>query len=42
MVRIDPDKPKDPDHKVPSEMAFTHFRNRLTDPMVYEAVFPIG
>jgi hypothetical protein len=35
------DNPKDPAHKVPSEMAFTHFRNRLTNPVVYEAVFHI-
>jgi len=40
-VGIDLDHPKDPKHKVPSEMAFTHFRNRLTDPVVYEAVFHI-
>jgi len=40
-VGIDLDNPKDPDHKVPSEMAFTHFRNRLTNPVVYEAVFHI-
>jgi len=41
LVGIDLDNPKDPDRKVPSEMAFTHFRNRLTDPVVYEAVFHI-
>ena len=40
-VGIDLDHPKDPDHKVPSEMAFTHFRNRLTHPVVYEAAFHI-
>ncbi len=40
-VGIDLDNPKDPAHKVPSEMAFTHFRNRLTNPLVYEAVFHI-
>lgn len=40
-VGIDLDDPKDPAHKVPSEMAFTHFRNRLTNPLVYEAVFQI-
>jgi hypothetical protein len=37
-VGIDLDHPKDPDHKVPSEMAFTHFRNRIGS-VVYEAVF---
>jgi len=40
-VGIDLDSPKDPAHLVPSEMAFTHFRNRLTDPVVYEAIFHI-
>jgi len=35
------DNPKDPAHKVPSEMAFTHFRNRLTNPLVYEAIFHV-
>ncbi len=40
-VGIDLAHPQDIDHKVPSEMAFTHFRNRLTDPVVYEAVFHI-
>lgn len=39
-VGIDLDNPKDPAHKVPSEMAFTHFRNRI-GPVVYEAVFHI-
>jgi hypothetical protein len=39
-VGIDLDHPKDPAHKVPSEMAFTHFRNRI-GPVVYEAVFHI-
>jgi len=39
-VGIDLDNPKDPNHKVPSEMAFTHFRNRI-GPVVYEAVFHI-
>lgn len=38
-VGIDLANPKDPTHQVPSEMAFTHFRNRLTSPVVYEAVF---
>jgi len=37
-VGIDLDNPKDPAHKVPSEMAFTHFRNRI-GAVVYEAVF---
>jgi len=40
-VGIDLDNPKDSAHKVPSEMAFTHFRNRLANPVVYEAVFHI-
>jgi hypothetical protein len=40
LVGIDLDHPKDPAHKVPSEMAFTHFRNRI-GPVVYEAVFHI-
>jgi len=39
-VGIDLDNPKDSAHKVPSEMAFTHFRNRI-GPVVYEAVFHI-
>ena len=39
-VGIDLDHPKDPAHKVPAEMAFTHFRNRI-GPVVYEAVFHI-
>lgn len=39
-VGIDLDNPKDPAHKAPSEMAFTHFRNRI-GPVVYEAVFHI-
>ena len=39
-VGIDLDHPKDPAYKVPSEMAFTHFRNRI-GPVVYEAVFHI-
>ncbi len=38
LVGLDLDHPKDPEHKVPSEMAFTHFRNRI-GPVVYEAVF---
>ncbi len=37
-VGIALDHPKDPAHKVPSEMAFTHFRNRI-GPVVYEATF---
>ena len=36
-VGIDLDNPKDPAHKVPSEMAFTDLRNRIR-PIVYEAV----
>lgn len=40
LVGIDLLNPKGPDHKVPSEMAFTHFRNRI-GPVVYEAVFHI-
>ncbi len=40
-VGIDLDSPKDPAHRAPSEMAFTHFRNRLTNPVVYEAIFHI-
>ena len=40
LVGIDLDNPKDPDHKVPSEMTFTYFRNRI-GPVVYEAVFHI-
>ena len=39
-VGIDLDNPKDLAHKVPSEMAFTHFRDRI-GPVVYEAVFHI-
>ena len=37
-VGLDLDHPPDSAHPVPSEMAFTHFRNRI-GPVVYEATF---
>jgi hypothetical protein len=40
LVGIDLEHPHDAAHTVPSEMAFTHFRNRL-GPEVYEAVFQV-
>ena len=40
LVGIDLDNPPHPDHRVPNEMTFTHFRDRIS-PQVYQVVMHV-